>query len=103
MPFKILATWVFLNGGNGIRSYIFGSSKGIRRFDAANRFFLVLVDKDNLEESWKLKRNKVLLVDKINTYLEASDPQNIDELKIEFHWQNEVYATYTDILFIAVG
>ena len=77
-------------------------NQGIRRFDAANRFFLVLIDKNNLEESWKLKRNKVLLADRINTYLGANDLQSIDKLKIEFHWQNEVYATYTDILFVTV-
>lgn len=77
-------------------------NQGIRRFDAANRFFLVLVDKDNLEASWKLKRNKILLADKINAYLNSSNPQSVDELKIEFRWQNEVYATYTDILFITV-
>jgi len=38
--------------------------RGIRRFDAANRFFLVLVYPRSLEESWKLKRNKKLLKEK---------------------------------------
>jgi hypothetical protein len=32
--------------------------QGLRRFDAANRFFIILIDSNNLEESWKLKRNK---------------------------------------------
>ncbi|MFA5782984.1 MAG: hypothetical protein WC868_12025, partial [Bacteroidales bacterium] len=36
----------------------FYENQGTRRFDAANRFFLVLIDRNNLEESWKLKRNR---------------------------------------------
>ena len=44
-------------------------NQGTRRFDAANRFFLVLVDKDNFFDSWKLKRAKPLLADKINAHL----------------------------------
>jgi len=44
--------------------------QGERRFDAANRLFLVLIDKNNLEESWKMKRNLDLLKDKINSYLD---------------------------------
>lgn len=77
-------------------------NQGVRRFDAANRFFLILVNKDNLEESWKLKRNKPVLVDQINAYLDRIEPEEIDELKLKFHWQNEVYETYADILFITV-
>jgi hypothetical protein len=77
-------------------------NQGIRRFDAANRFFLILVNRDNLEESWKLKRNKPLLVGQINAYLDKIEPEEIDKLKLEFQWQNEVYETYVDILFITV-
>lgn len=36
-------------------------NQGVRRFDAANRVFLVLVDEQNFFNSWKLKRAKALL------------------------------------------
>ncbi len=77
-------------------------NQGVRRFDAANRFFLILVNQDKLEDSWKLKRNKKLLVEKIHTHLGAVQPGNVDNLKISFNWQDQVYKTYSDILFIVV-
>jgi hypothetical protein len=77
-------------------------NQGIRRFDAANRFFLILVDLDNLEDSWKLKRNKKLLVDTIHTHLDAVRPNDIERLRINFDWQGSIYETYSDILFVVV-
>jgi hypothetical protein len=75
--------------------------QGERRFDAANRLFLVLVDKTNLEDSWKMKRNIDLLKDRINEYLDKFNVQNINELKIDFDWiDDKKYTTLSDILFI---
>jgi len=77
-------------------------NQGVRRFDAANRFFLILVNMDSLEESWKLKRNKPLLADAINSHLDNMQPDRIEELRIQFTWQGRVYETYSDILFVVV-
>jgi hypothetical protein len=77
-------------------------NQGVRRFDAANRFFLILVDLDNLEDSWKLKRNKKLLIDTIHAHLDTMRPDDIETLKISFRWQGSSYETYSDILFIVV-
>src|SRR3989344_8639090 len=60
--------------------------QGERRFDAANRLFLVLIDKNSLEESWKMKRNLEMLRDKINSYLNLFNPHAINSLKTEFEW-----------------
>lgn len=76
--------------------------QGIRRFDAANRFFLVLVDLRNLEESWKLKRNKKLLREQIIKYLDNNKNIDFNKLKISFEWQGRTYTTYATILFILV-
>jgi hypothetical protein len=76
-------------------------NQGVRRFDAANRFFLILINQDNLEDSWKLKRNKVLLTHKINAYLDSIEPEAIEKLELEFYWENKVYKTYADTLFIS--
>ena len=38
----------------------FYENQGVRRFDASNRLFLVLVDKSNFFDSWKLKRSSAL-------------------------------------------
>jgi hypothetical protein len=77
-------------------------NQGARRFDAANRFFLILVYLDRLEDSWKLKRNKKLLVDTIHSYLDAMQQGEVESLRISFDWQDRVYETYSDILFVVV-
>jgi len=76
--------------------------QGIRRFDAANRFFLVLINLQNLEESWKLKRNKKLLQEEIKKYLDSNKTLDTNKLKITFKWKNKSFTTYAAILFIIV-
>lgn len=77
-------------------------NQGVRRFDASNRFFLILVDIKQMEESWKLKRNKALLAEGINRHLSGMRLENIDNLRYEFRWQDSIYETFADILFIVV-
>ncbi len=73
-------------------------NQGIRRFDASNRLFLVLVDRSNFFESWKLKRAKPLLDNRIHTYLDnlGASPGH----QIDFSWENEVYQIFSDVVFI---
>lgn len=75
-------------------------NQGEMRFDAANRFYLVLTDTNNPFESWKLKRNKNLLQDKINEKINhfSDVPRN----KITFYWDKDGknYDCYSEILFI---
>ena len=75
--------------------------QGERRFDAANRLFLILIDKENLEESWKMKRNTGLLRNKINFYLDHLDLKNKQKLKVKFNWlDGRQYSVLSDIVFI---
>jgi hypothetical protein len=75
--------------------------QGERRFDAANRLFLVLIDKNNLEESWKMKRNIELLDDKINKYLTSFNSKNIKDMIIDFDWiDGKKYTAISDVIFI---
>jgi len=74
-------------------------NQGERRFDAANRFFLVLVDKEKLEESWKLKRNKDLLKPRITQFLDSYHGKSKGE-QISFEWKGKTYTTISQILFI---
>ncbi len=78
-------------------------NQGVRRFDAANRFFLILIDANNMEESWKLKRNKPLLANAINSHLDMMQPNRIEGLKLHFTWQDRRYETYSDVLLIIVN
>lgn len=73
--------------------------QGARRFDAANRLFLILIDKANYFDSWKLKRAKPLLVDRIHAYLdEVGTSPGRD---IEFQWTDgQVYEVLSDAIFV---
>jgi hypothetical protein len=77
-------------------------NQGLRRFDASNRFFLILTDLENLEESWKLKRNKKLLVNAIHSHLDAITSKAVRNLRLEFTWKEETYETYADALFVVI-
>lgn len=86
---KQLAKWLYENQGE-------------MRFGSENRIFLVLVDSNDFNNSWKLKRNIELLKPKITKYLNnfIYTKDNIDDLKIEFNYKNKTYTTLTDIIFI---
>jgi len=78
----------------------FYENQGTRRFDAANRFFVVLIDRNNLEESWKLKRNRNLLSEHIKDYLNVNRNIDFENLRLSFNWEGKTYNTYAACLFI---
>lgn len=73
-------------------------NQGLRRFDASNRLFLVLVDKSNFFDSWKLKRAKTLISENVNSYLDEID-QGIG-FQLDFFWEGETYSTESDAIFV---
>jgi len=72
-------------------------NQGVRRFDASNRLFLVLVDCDNFFESWKLKRAKPLLEDKIHSHLSRARQAGHD---LSFRWEGVTYSVTSDVIFV---
>lgn len=78
----------------------FYENQGTRRFDAANRFFIVLIDRNNLEESWKLKRNREILSTNINDFLNANNDIDFAQFRLDFHWEGANYQSYATCLFI---
>ncbi len=85
---ELLVRWLYEN-------------QGIRRFDASNRLFLVLVDTSDFFESWKLKRAKQLIEDKVCAHLDSvsSDPG----FRLNFNWEGKKYNTESDIIFVVKG
>jgi hypothetical protein len=73
-------------------------NQGIRRFDASNRLFLILVDKSDFFESWKLKRAKQLIEEKVCAHLDSvsSDPG----FSLNFNWEEKNYKTESDLIFV---
>jgi len=72
--------------------------QGVRRFDASNRLFLVLVDERNYFESWKLKRAKPLLEAQVNEFLDGVG-QHVGR-DIEFEWEGDMYKVKADLILV---
>lgn len=86
---KLLIQWLYENQGE-------------MRFGAENRLFLILVDSDDFENSWKLKRNISLLQPAVHRYLDDFGKKESDSLKIEFTYKNNIkkYTALADCIFI---
>ncbi|NBX65611.1 MAG: hypothetical protein EBQ96_01270 [Proteobacteria bacterium] len=76
-------------------------NQGERRFDASNRLFLVLVNQDNYFQSWQLKRNRPLIVDKVRKYL--GDAGDNAGRSVSFEWEGLQYQTTADIILVRTG
>lgn len=80
----------------------FYENQGDKRFDASNRFFLVLTDEDNIHESWKVKRKIDFLRKEIDSHFNAPKTAGQQSLKTPFKWKDErQYEPYSDILFLS--
>lgn len=84
---KELSKWLYENQGD-------------MRFGAENRLFLVLIDNENWDNSWELKRNLNLLEPKIQEYLHSFSSKNIEDLRLSFNYKSRSYQTYADIIFV---
>ncbi len=76
--------------------------QGELRFDASNRLFLILVDTEDFDNSWKLKRSLDLLKPNIKNYLDNFTEKNIEELKINFNYKDreQNFTALSDTIFI---
>jgi len=86
---KILATWLYENQGE-------------MRFGSENRLFLVLVDTEDFNGSWKLKRNLDLLKPTIISYLDNFKHKKFEDLKVSFTFKGrpQVFTALSDVIFV---
>jgi len=77
-------------------------NQGIRRFDASNRLFLVLVNTQNYFASWKLKRAKDLLERDIGNFLDGVQEGHVGR-RISFDWEGERHTAVSDVVFVQHG
>ena len=80
-----LAIWMYEN-------------QGAQRFGADNRLFVILVDKDNPEKSWELKRNFQLVFKEIDNFFNNETVSKKDE--IVFTFGKRTYTAVTKVLII---
>jgi hypothetical protein len=86
---KLLAKWLYENQGE-------------MRFGSENRLFLVLVDTDDFNNSWKLKRNIDLLKPTIVSYLDNFKNKRIDDLQVAFEFKDKPhgFTALADVIFV---
>ncbi len=82
---KNLAKWMYEN-------------QGAQRFGADNRLFVVLLDKNNPQESWKLKRNFDVVFSKIDEFFDKVQVSTKDE--IIFTYGKRTYTAIAKVLLI---
>lgn len=75
-------------------------NQGERRFDAANRIFIIASDPEDWDAGWKLKRNLELLKPAIDEWLGAFNRNNIEGLKVEFQFDGKNFTCYSDAIFV---
>jgi len=73
-------------------------NQGAQRFGSHNRFFVVLASKDNLENSWELKRDFNFVFGKIDEFFNTASVSEKDE--IIFSFNKKTYTTISKILII---
>lgn len=84
-------------------------NQGDFRFGAENRIFLILIDRTNFDQSWKLKRNVDLLQPAIYNYLDSFADKSIEDLKLEFYKRGDSakypnkYEVLTDVIIAEKG
>ncbi len=86
---KVLSKWLYENQGE-------------MRFGSENRIFLVLVDTEDFDDSWKLKRNIDLLKPAILQYLSDFKSKSRKDLEITFNFKGKPgpFNTLADVIFV---
>ena len=86
-----------LNNPTGLARWLY-ENQGAQRFGADNRFYVVVVDREDVEQSWRLKRNFPLLADRIDHFLATATVSDADELRFVFN--GRAYSPLCKILII---
>lgn len=72
--------------------------QGAQRFGAENRLFVILLDPDNPQESWKLKREFDLVSRKITAFFDTETVSKNDE--IIFTYKKKTYTALAKVLIV---
>lgn len=75
-------------------------NQGAMRFGSENRLYLILIDKNDMQNSWEMKRDFPLLESKIKTYLDNFNAGDLPNMKIDFTYSGSRYRTHADVLFV---
>lgn len=91
----------YKNNSNELMIWLY-ENQGEMRFDAANRLFVVLIDSNNIFESWKLKRNVELLRNSINDKIKEIAEKRENNF-VDFYWKKDgkTYKCISEVVFVS--
>lgn len=75
-------------------------NQGAMRFGSENRLYLVLIDKQDIQNSWEMKRDFKRLETEINKYLNAFLTNTLSSLRVDFDYSGKHYTTHADVIFV---
>ncbi|MBQ2396346.1 MAG: hypothetical protein II304_04800 [Bacteroidales bacterium] len=74
------------------------ANQGEMRFGAENRLFVILVDSNDMNNSWKMKRSITLIEPKVKYYLDHFNKKSLKEISFEF--KGKQYRSLADVIFV---
>ena len=75
-------------------------NQGDMRFGSENRLYLILIDKQDIQNSWEMKRDFNRLETEINKYLDSFKTDDLSPLKVVFNHSGKQYITHADVIFV---
>ena len=80
-------------------------NQGEMRFGSENRIYLILVDMDDFESSWRLKRNVDLLRPTIVGFLDSLSVEALRNKKVEFVFKGKAgtFSALAEVVFVVAG
>lgn len=75
-------------------------NQGDGRFGSENRIYLILIDRNDMDNSWEMKRDFKRLKTEIDNYLNNFDINNLNSLKLSFNYGGRQYSTHADVIFV---
>lgn len=73
-------------------------NQGEMRFGAENRLYLILVDTENIDQSWKLKRAFSIIEPTVDQYISSFTTNSLKH--IDFTFNKKSYSSFADTIFI---
>jgi len=68
------------------------------RFGAENRLFVIMVNRNDMDESWEMKRQFEIIEPKVKNYLDNFNENTLKE--VNFTFGGREYKSLSDVLFI---
>ena len=75
-------------------------NQGGSRFGSENRIYLILIDRNDMDNSWEMKRDFKRLKTEIDSYLNNFDINNLNNMKLTFEYGGREHHPYADVIFV---